>query len=82
MAGFRPGLGLGGMIHSLVVMETRGMAWGGGVGSGLITDAMDILLIGALGGEVAEDGVMFEFGLIERGGRFGVGGCGLRENRG
>lgn len=46
MAGFRPGLGRGGMTHSLVVMEIGAWA-GGGPGIGEMTDAIDILSMGA-----------------------------------
>lgn len=78
MAGLRPGFGLGGTIHSFVVMETLGMAWGGGVGPGLMTDAIDILLMGRLGGAPAGDGEDFGYGFIERGGGpFAVLGLGL-----
>lgn len=54
MAGFLPGLGRGGMTHSLLVMEMGAFA-GGGPGMGEMTDAMDILSMGdeAAGGEAA-----------------------------
>ena len=69
MAGFRPGLGLGGTIHSLVVMDTFGISWGGGVGSGLITEAIDILLIRALDGDAIGGEFEYEFGRMDTGGR-------------
>lgn len=43
------------------------MTWGGGVGSGLMTDAIDILLTEALG-DGAADGVVLGYGFIDRGG--------------
>lgn len=45
VAGFLPGFGLGGMTHSLVVIEMGAFATGG-PGIGEMTDAMDILLTG------------------------------------
>lgn len=66
VAGFRPGLGLGGTTHSFVVMETFCMTGGGGVGSGLMTEAMDILLMGPPGD--GADGETLGDGLIETGG--------------
>ena len=43
VAGFLPGLGLGGITHSLEVMDILGGS--GGAGLGLITDDMAILLM-------------------------------------
>lgn len=54
MAGFLPGLGRGGITHSLVVIEIGAWA-GGGPGIGEITDAMDILSTGVVAaGDAAE----------------------------
>ena len=50
MAGFLPGFGRGGITHSLLVIETCAFATGG-PGIGEMTDAMDILLTGALAAE-------------------------------
>lgn len=55
VAGFLPGFGLGGMTHSLVVIEIGAFATGG-PGIGEMTDAMDILLTGAAAaGEAGRD---------------------------
>jgi hypothetical protein len=79
VAGFRPGLGRGGITHSRVVMDILGVGCAVGVvGSGLTTEAIDILLIGAFGGEAADCGAGTRFARTEgRSGTLAVAGSAL-----
>lgn len=63
VAGFLPGLGRGGITHSLDVMDIFG---GSGAGFGLMTDDMPILLMeGRVERCVGVGGEAFVFGLME-----------------